>query len=338
MELIPTSDRHEITKTKYRSSTHYGKAQRYPIRGGTATTSGCCLVRALRFADLDDRLSNLPASAHKNEFLRKKVHTYPFCEKTLVKAKSQLLLAICCFPLATFAQTPTVIPLASEPHHHLALHNKYVNVYEVEVAPHDSVQLHRHEFDAISIMMSNSEVVVRAPGKPDVRQKLSEGQVRLQSSGYVHSTKIEGETTYRNVTVELLSRQQGGRNLCAKVIATQGLNCPSEQASPPSSTHLEQPQYETDQTSVTLIRVPPHQNITSGNTGRSELIVLLDDASVATAGETGPGNPLRPGDFRWTEIGHAATVFKNNSDKEARLISFRLKPQGSVETTPAPTK
>jgi hypothetical protein len=188
------------------------------------------------------------------------------------------------------------------------------------------VQLHRHEFDAISIMMSNSEVVVEAPGKPDVRQRLSEGQVRLQSSGYVHSTSIEGDTAYRNVTVELLFRQQGGRNLCAKVIATQGLNCPSEQASPPSSTHLEQPQYETDQTSVTLIRVPPHQNITSGNTGRSELIVLLDDASVATTGETGPGNPLRPGDFKWTEIGHAATVFKNNSDKEARLISFRLKP------------
>ena len=105
---------------------------------------------------------------------------------------------MCCLPLVIFAQIATVIPLASEPHHHLALHNDYVNVYEVEVAPHDSVQLHRHEFDAISIMMSNSEVVVRAPGKPDARQKLSEGQVRLQSSGYVHSTSVEGDAIYRN--------------------------------------------------------------------------------------------------------------------------------------------
>jgi len=29
--------------------------------------------------------------------------------------------------------------------------------------------------------------------------------MRLQSRGYVHSTSIEGDATYRNVTVELLS-------------------------------------------------------------------------------------------------------------------------------------
>ena len=266
------------------------------------------------------------------------MQTWPFLGKTFVKAKRKLLLSMCCFPLAIFAQIVIVIPLASEPHHHLVLHNEYVNVYEVEVAPHDSVQLHRHEFDAISIMMSNSEAVVRAPGKPDSRQKLSEGQVRLQSSGYVHSTSIEGDTIYRNVTVELLFHQQGGRNLCAKVIATEGLNCASEQAAPPSSTHMEEPQYETEQTSVTLIGVLPHQKVSLGNSGGSELIVSLDDALVATADEMGPPKPMRPGDFRWIAIGQAASVFKNNSDKEARLISFRLKPQGPVETTTAPTK
>ncbi len=268
----------------------------------------------------------------------KKMQTYSFYGKTFVNAKTELLLTMCCLPVAIFAQVPTVIPLASEPHHHIALHNEYVNVYEVEVRPHDSVQLHRHEFDAISIMMSDSEVVVRAPGKPDARQKLSDGQVRLQSSGHVHSTSIEGNTIYRNITVELLFRQKGGHNLCAKVIATQGLNCPSERASPPSTTHIEQPQYETDQTSVTLIGVLPHQKVSLGNSGGSELIVSLGDALVVTAGETGPAKPMRPGDFRWIAIGQAASIFKNNSGKEARLISFRLKPQGPVETTTAPTK
>ncbi len=261
------------------------------------------------------------------------MQTCSFYGKTFVKAKTELFLTMYCLPLAIFAQIATVIPLASEPHHHLALHNEYVNVYEVEVAPHDSVQLHRHEFDAISIMMSNSEVIVRAPGQPDARQKLSEGQVRLQSSGYVHSTSIEGDTIYRDVTVELLFRQQGGHNLCAKVIATQGLNCASKQASPPNSTHMEQPQYETDQTSLTLIGVPPHQNVSLGNSGDSELIVSLDNVLVATAGETGLAKPMRPGDFKWIAIGQAASVFQNNSDKEARLISFRLKPQEPVETT-----
>jgi len=218
--------------------------------------------------------------------------------KTFAKAKTELLLAMCCLPLATLAQMETVILLASEPHHHLALHNEYVNVYEVEVAPHDSVQLHRHEFDAISIMMSNSEVVVRAPGKPDAGQKLSEGQVRLQPAGYVHSTSVEGDTLYRNVTVELLLRQQGGRNVCAKVIATQGLDCPSEPASPPSSTRLEQSQYETDQTSVSLIRVLPHQKFTSGGHGPFGIDRIARRSIRCDCGRNASGSSVPPGRFQ----------------------------------------
>jgi quercetin dioxygenase-like cupin family protein len=246
-----------------------------------------------------------------------------------VKAKHAFLVAICCLHFGASAQAPAVLPLASEPHHHLALHNTYVNVYQVEVAPHDSVLLHRHDADAISIMLSDSEVTVGAPGKPDVHQKLREGQLRLQARGYVHSTSIDGDTTYRNVTIELLLPQQGARNLCAPVIAALPLNCPGSPAPPATATHMEQPQFETSQTYLTLIRVLPHQNAALGDPDRPELIVALD--AVATAGGKDPENSLHPGDFVWLEAGKASRVFKNNGDKEARLISFALKPQGSAE-------
>jgi quercetin dioxygenase-like cupin family protein len=238
-----------------------------------------------------------------------------------VKANPAVLLAMCCVPLTISAQMSNVISLASEPHHRLALHNKYVNVYEVEVAPHGTVQLHRHEFDAISIMMSNSEVIVRVPGKPDVRQKLSEGQVRLQSRGYVHSTSIEGDTTYRNVTVELLSPQQGARNLCAAVIASQELNCSRTELSLPGATHIDQGQFETKQTRVTLIRLMPHQTINVGDPSRSVLIVALDDA-LSTLGGDNPRSSMRSGDFAWLEKGLPARALRNTSGNEARFISF----------------
>jgi quercetin dioxygenase-like cupin family protein len=247
--------------------------------------------------------------------------TYSRFGRTFVKAKPALLLTMCCFPLAVSAQVPTVIPLASEPHHHLALHNEYVNVYEVEVPPRGTVQLHRHEFDAISIMMSNSEVIVRAPGKPDAPQKLSEGQVRLQSRGYLHSTSIESDTTYRNVTVELLFPQQGARNLCAAVIATQGLNCPMAEAPPPAATHIDQAQFETNQTKVTLIRLLPHQSVMVGDPSRSVLVVALDDVLATSSGEN-PQSSLRPGDFVWLDKGAPARAFRNTSGNEARLIWF----------------
>jgi quercetin dioxygenase-like cupin family protein len=248
-----------------------------------------------------------------------------------VKAKQAFFVMICCLPLVAAAQAPDVIPLASEPHHHLALHNEYVNVYRVEVAPHDSVLLHRHDADAISVMMSDAQVTVRTPGKPDVHQKLADGQLRLQARGYVHSTSIDGDMTYRNVTVELLLPQQGARNLCAPVIAALSLNCPSAPPSPPAATHRDQPQFETGQTYLTLIRVLPHQSVALGDPGRSELIVALDAFAVATASGKGPENALHPGDFVWLDKGAVAKEFKNDGDKEARLISFALKPQGSAE-------
>jgi hypothetical protein len=246
-----------------------------------------------------------------------------------VKAKHTFFIAMCCLAIAAAAQEPAVIPLASEPHHHLALHNAYVNVYQVEVEPHDSVLLHRHDADAISIMLSDSEVTVRAPGKPDVHQKLVDGQLRLQARGYVHATSIDGDTTYRNVTVELLLPQQSARNLCAPVIAPLPLNCPGAQPQTPMATHIDQPQFETSQTYITLIRVLPHQSVALGDPGRPELIVALD--AVAAAGGKSPENSLRRGDILWLEAAKPSPVFKNDGDKEARLISFALKPQGSAE-------
>src|ERR1700675_374607 len=164
------------------------------------------------------------------------------------------------------AQPPEVIPLSAEPHHHLALHNNYVNVYRVQVSPHDSVVLHRHDADAISVMLSDAEVTVRSPGRPDVRQKLSKGQIRLQASGYVHSTTIESNEPYRNVTVELLLPQTGHENLCAVVAAGKPLHCSDEQKTGSSSAYKIEPQFQTDQTRLTIYRIEPHQQFTLDRT------------------------------------------------------------------------
>ncbi len=255
-----------------------------------------------------------------------------------MRATMALLLPMCCLPLAVAAQTPTAIPLVSERHHHLAFHNEYVNVYKVEVAPHDSVLLHRHDADAISVMMSEAEVTVHTPGKPDLHHKLVDGQIRLQSRGYVHSTSIDGDTTYRNVTIELLLHQQGARNLCAAVIPDQPLNCPSVHSSKSRETHIDQPQFETEQTYVTLIHLLPHQNFTAGDSQSSELIVALDAVAIANREGQGPENMLHSGDFVWLDRGRAAQVFRNTDDKLTRLISFKLRSAALAEPASTPAK
>jgi hypothetical protein len=114
------------------------------------------------------------------------------------------------------------------------------------------------------------------------------------------------------------------------VIAALPLNCPSAPP-PPTETHRDQPQFESDRTYLNLIRVLPHQSVAFGDPGRSELIVALDAIAVPTAGGNSPGNSLHPGDFVWLNVGKPVQVFKNNGDKEVRLVSFALKPQGSAE-------
>jgi hypothetical protein len=236
---------------------------------------------------------------------------------------------MCWFPAVAAAQTATIIPLASEPHHHLVLHNQYINLYQVEVALHDSVALHRHDFDAISIMMSDSQVTVSTPGKPGAQFQLVNGQIRLQPLAYVHSTVIDGGAPYRNVTVELLLAQEGAHNRCSAVIPTLPVDCSSKQDSASAEGVIEQPQFETDQTVVSLTRLLPGHEITLGDSGHAELIVVMDEGVDVTGDASGTHHLLHPGHFVWRDHDKPPLLFKNDGTKDARLISFKFKPAES---------
>jgi hypothetical protein len=237
-----------------------------------------------------------------------------------------LIASILFLPLVGDAQEQSVVPLKLEPHHHLALHNDFVNVYSVRVLPKDSVLLHKHDFDAIGIMLSDAEITVRVPGKADSHQKVVAGQLRLQQAGYIHSTSIDGDTAYRNVTVELLLPQQERRNICGGVISGP-LNCPSAQT---DSSASEQPQFETNQTRISLIRLKPQHSVTLNASAQSRLIVALDDTAVVS-GANSPPKALRSGDILWRDSDSSGEVFENAGSKEARLITFVFTNEHSAE-------
>jgi hypothetical protein len=236
------------------------------------------------------------------------------------RAFLMLSLATVFFGAATSGREPEALALEAEPHHHLALKNEYVKVYQVQVAPGDAVKLHRHDTDAISLSLSESLVTVHFPGKPDVQQKLTMGQIRLQARGYVHSTSVEGDTPFRNDTVELLLPQTGERNGCAQVIAGQALHCVVHAGEAPV------PQFETEQTSVGLLKLPPHQRLVIGEPGRATLIVAVD-AGATHSGKNGAADSLRSGDFVWLDNGKMGEAFRNDSGAEVRFVCFDFKAQ-----------
>jgi hypothetical protein len=214
--------------------------------------------------------------------------------------------------------------LSSEPHHHLALHNQLVNVYEVEVAPNDAVLLHRHDNDVLAVTLGNAQVTTVIPGKPDVPQKLADGQLRLQPRSLVHSTHVEGPGMYRAVAIELLNPEQNPKNRCATVIADQPLAC-ANTPSTEAKGYIDEPQYQSDQTFVMLVRVLPHHEAPIA--ARQELFVSLDDATLAAA--DGSSKSIHAGSFDWMDASGPAHVVKNDSDKEARFMLFAIKSPAS---------
>lgn len=243
-----------------------------------------------------------------------------------MKTPAAWIAVMCLFlPVSLAAQASSLITMDQEPHHHLALQNSYVKVFNVEVAPGDSIVLHRHDQDTIAIAIGEQLVTVGIPGKPDVHQKNSDAQVRLQRGGYVHSTHVDGTTPYHTVAVELLHPQSGFHNVCAAILPGQPLNCPDAPTVPVAGIRL--PLLESGETVVQLVRVLPNQSLNLAANpvppGASQLIVALDAASISSQVPDGPGKALQPGDFVWLEGGSGRErVYQNRGDKEARFIEI----------------
>jgi hypothetical protein len=232
------------------------------------------------------------------------------------------------FPLLSQApglDVSTVIRMNDEPHHHLALHNDYINVFKVQVRAGDAIAVHRHDDDTIAVAIGDQIVTVGVPGKPDVHQKNADGQVRLQRAGYVHSTRVDGGSAYRTVAVELLHPQDNPRNLCAQVIAGLPINCLKASTGTTPDKEAGEPQFESDQTRVQTVRVLPHGRVEIGHSSRPELIVALDPGSLSPASGQRLDQELQPGDFVWFDKDGPSRTFKNTGDNEARFVEISLR-------------
>jgi hypothetical protein len=243
-----------------------------------------------------------------------------------MKAYSFWFTTLCLLTLPLMAQTPGVITMDQEPHHHLALHNDYVKVFKVQVSPGDSIVLHRHDQDTVAIAIGEQLVTVGIPGKPDVHQKNADAQVRLQRGGYVHSTRVDGDTPYHTIAVELMRPQTGFHNDCATVLPGEPLSCP-DLPSKASATNITLPLLESGETRVQLVRVLPNQSMDLEDSPVSretpQVIVALDAASISSGRSTKSEKELQPGDFVWLDgkPGHEG-LYENRGDKEARFIEI----------------
>jgi hypothetical protein len=102
--------------------------------------------------------------------------------------------------------------MREESHHHLIFQNSYVNVFFVEIPPHETTLPHNHELPYVSV----------APGGPDapldgnvVTRKRFE--IAYSQGNFSHSVTNESDTTLRNIAIELVRPQGEIKNGCVAV-------------------------------------------------------------------------------------------------------------------------
>lgn len=183
--------------------------------------------------------------------------------------------------------------------------------------------MHRHDRDTIAIAIGDQLVTVGVPGKPDVHEKNEDGQVRLQRSGYMHSTRVDGKTIYHTVAVELMQPQTNFHNVCAEVLPGEPLNCPSD-ATYESATYSSQQMLASDETMVRLLRVHPHQSMKMLFGGAyPQLLVVLDAPPIPNRPVKGMELLSHPGDLNWNEYGGGTSIeSRNEGDRDARFIEI----------------
>lgn len=218
---------------------------------------------------------------------------------------ARILIAVQLF-VAAMASAQKVVPITSEPSHHLAINNEYVRVFKVEVAPHAETLYHQHDHDYIYVTLGDADINNVLLQQQPVRMALKDGDVRLSKAPFAHKATNNSDQPFRNVTVELLKGigtpicgLPGGQGNCGIGPAwTGGVDGSSE-----TNSGYSQPLFRARRMAVDKVR-------TEGSTEVSQeaipnapfLLIAISSVKFRLVSQKGTQDLVaQPGDVFWNE-------------------------------------
>lgn len=198
--------------------------------------------------------------------------------------------AVCAIAMRASAQG---VPAAGEPHHHPVYEDAQFRVLRVEVPPHDSTQLHRHETDYFWIAVEAADVVSAVLGQGESRTVASANSLHFSKGPFSHVAHNSLAEPFRNVTIELLFPQANPKNLCEHVLPALPLNCPdSAHAGSGSGAATVLPSFTTDQLRVALATLRGGGTLDGTSSRAGTLMIAAEESSAAALSVTSLGRPL----------------------------------------------
>ncbi len=236
-----------------------------------------------------------------------------------------MIVGACGITLAawlSFAQEPaeTPVPLTAEPSHHQVLVNADVRVFRIEVAPGAATRVHEHTNDFIWFPLGDADIMDHPRDGAEAPSKVADGAITFRPHGIVHAISNNRDVPFRNMTIEFLHAQTGGRNQCGQVIRDQPLDCPSSAGDSRKKGQSMIPQLKTDQTQVSLLILDPDARFTFKASKRPPVLVALEGADadalveMRITGAVGKGErPLHGGDAMEVPPGMALELHNGGS-------------------------
>jgi quercetin dioxygenase-like cupin family protein len=237
------------------------------------------------------------------------------------RVKSLLYAPMVLLVLSLNAQAPEPARLPGEPHHHLKIENEYVRAYYVEVAPHESTQLHRHDHDYIFVSLGPADVVNAVPDKPEVHLLLKDGETHFTRGGFAHIARNLSDAPFRNVTIELLHPQGEAHNECGFVIPGQG----AAVCDPPPGADWAHTQFETAEARLDHVWLSSKGKDKEKASKFSFLVLGLSGSEIKINTKGKSRKTLREGEMEWFDAGSEVQFSSYEDTKTAQFLKLTFK-------------
>jgi len=234
----------------------------------------------------------------------------------------RLSLILLVLTAALTEQATKEVEITAEPHHRLVFENAQVRVFNVDVAPHTDTLLHRHRHDYLYVTLGDSEVVNAVQGKDPVTVNLQDGQTGFLTGGYAHIARNVSNSSFRNVTVELLQDDKL-RHSTFQWDATRGLNILRGGTA--------EILFVKDGIRVTEFELQPGGVVPTHQYTGPHLLVAVTDFDIRSNVEgTGPTSGPTPGHFmtgqvKWLPGGYSQTI-TNTGKTPAKFVTLEFPP------------
>lgn len=230
-----------------------------------------------------------------------------------------LLLAVSLSAQTSTQDTAPAIPMREESHHHLIFQNSYVNVFFVEIPPHESTLRHHHDLPYVSIQPGGADAAPATTGSP---------RIGYAAGNVTHAVTNSRDIVQRNIAVELVRPQGTVRDRCAAIVADQTPQVCEDDSLNASHPTRRTPLLESDEIVVESWELAPGTS-TPPLTNRLDMLIGgLTGVQVAGTSGLDSANALRGG-ILWVPAG-SNPVFKTATDRGGRFIAITFKDSGAA--------